>query len=310
VDGDVLIHYFTMLTANVCLFCLVVSSLLFGFIHPTPTSQPCHFLAKTERSFNALTHSLFSDGYIPLGDVLDVGAHDGSWSCMYACFDLNRTVHAVDPSAKMLKAMHCPHPNMIKHHYAISNVTGWMKWSDHAAQFMGKLEVQKQGEVEIQTLDNLFLTQWNTKPGFLHIDVEGYELDVLLGANQTINLHQPVFSVEIHVQEDKEFTVRLLHHIESLQYTIYMVNEICGLRLDCRNFLCFPNNHFQNHALIYSHAHNKRIMRPTLDVALRHSALVKVHSQNIFRKFETYEKSAIAWQETDTFSDNAIADRL
>ena len=69
------------------------------------SSQGCEYAGRTERSFNAIVFSLFKQGYLPAGDVLDVGAHDGSFSCMYACFDTNRTVHAVDPSPTMIEVI-------------------------------------------------------------------------------------------------------------------------------------------------------------------------------------------------------------
>ena len=43
---------------------------------------------------------------------------------------------------------------MVKHHYAVSNTTGYLKFTDHAAQFVGKIERREHsegGDVEIQT---------------------------------------------------------------------------------------------------------------------------------------------------------------
>jgi FkbM family methyltransferase len=256
------------------------------------SSESCKYAGKTERSFSAVLYSLFQDKTVPLGDVLDVGAHNGVFSCMYACFDQNRTVHAVDPSPKLVSRMHCEYPNMKKHNYAVSNATGWMNFVGTTGGFVGKLNHQSKGEVEIQTLDNLFLEKWNTYPGFLHIDVEGYELQVLQGATKVISKHQPIFTVEAHVLEDVKFTNDLIAFAESLGYGVYMVNEICGMRKDCRNFICFPDG-------IRKNIHNN--VHPMLDVAIRSGTMIHVTASNVFERFGKYEATALPWFEDEIF---------
>ena len=47
-------------------------------------AQDCIYSSRVERTLSALTASLFESDYLPPGDVLDVGANDGKWACMYA----------------------------------------------------------------------------------------------------------------------------------------------------------------------------------------------------------------------------------
>ena len=57
----------------------------------------------SELTFNSIVHGLFNEpGAIPAGDIFDAGAQDGTWACMYACQQPNRTIRAVDPLARLV----------------------------------------------------------------------------------------------------------------------------------------------------------------------------------------------------------------
>jgi len=229
-------------------------------------------------------------------------------------FDQNRTIHAVDPSPQLVKFMHCPVQNFHKHNYAISNETGTFHIENTAnAKQTNFKPVHKHGEhgarsahhtkhvkdhitVPIETLDNLFLNEWKSRAAFLHIDVEGAELMVLQGAKKVIQLHQPVFTIEVHVMEDKVFTAEIISYVESLGYTIYMINEICGFAGDCRNFLCFPPAGKED-----IHDSKAHIIRHTFDVAVRHGGLVEVTVKTVFNAYTTALPTVVPWQEWDKF---------
>ena len=60
----------------------------------------------SEITFNSIVHGLLNEpGAIPKGDMLDTGAHNFEWACMYACLAPNRTVRAVDPSARFVSGI-------------------------------------------------------------------------------------------------------------------------------------------------------------------------------------------------------------
>ena len=265
-------------------------------------SIACLFPSDTERSFNSIVQYLVQEKSFPSGDILDVGAHTGDWACMYACFDLERTVRAVDPAPKLVSDMKCPHKNMFKYNYVISNRTGYMSLSSDtqwlANPSLGRRRLNEL-KVEIQTLDNLFLDIWKSHPSFLHIDVEGYELEVLQGSVKIIEQFKPIFSIEIHVLHDKSLAVELILFAEKYNYVIYMVNEVCGLFTDCRNFICFPSEGIDGKRRKHN---NRLVMRPALDLAVGHGGLVKVNHNNIFEKFEKYKNIALPWHHTDSFT--------
>mgnify|MGYP003385327692 CR=1 FL=1 len=280
-------------------FCVLAAVLSVNFVDASHHLRRCLYPSKCEKSFNLIVAGLFQDKLIPPGDVLDVGAHDGGWSCMYACLDPERQIHAMDPSPKLIRKMRCPgHDNFHPYNAAVSNKTGFMNFVDGriGSGFVDSIsnhEVKHEGDVPIETLDRLFLEVWKSVPGFLHIDVEGFELQALQGARQIITQHKPVFSIEIHVVESKDFTLEIVKYVEELGYYLYMVNEVCGMRVDCRNFICFP---FQA-----SHLEPGPI-RPMLDLAHRTGTLVKVTQTDIFDVFEKVKPSLLGWFDARVFS--------
>ena len=75
----------------------------------------------------------------------------------------------------------------------------------------------------------------------------------------------------VHVHADPSFTQRLLKHVdEELHYDAFLVEEICGVRVDCRNLLLLPRDgfhRFQGSA--------------TLDLAVASGSLYAVDARSI-----------------------------
>jgi FkbM family methyltransferase len=73
-------------------------------------------------------------------------------------------------------------------------------------------------EVPVTTLDAVFAEQSRTL-NFLKIDVEGHELAVLQGAEQTLKLHRPAILVECEARHRSDGDVRpVFHLLESFGY--------------------------------------------------------------------------------------------
>jgi hypothetical protein len=72
---------------------------------------------------------------------------------------------------------------------------------------------QGQGEMVVKalTVDSLDVAS----PGFIKIDVEGYELPVLLGARRLIEKYRPNLFVEVHpqFQQDKSETNEVMRFV-------------------------------------------------------------------------------------------------
>ncbi len=263
----------------------------------TVCKKPLH-----EITFNSIVHGIFNEGLLGAGDVLDVGANNGEWACMYACFDSARIVHAVDPSPQYVARMRCNHTNMHKHLYAVASAPGRIMMRSGANQYvtttsknsLATRERGPPGNVEVVTLDFLFRREWNVRAAFLHIDVEGYELDVLRGAERVLRNDRPVFSIEIHVHHNTTFTTELILHVTERRYRVYLIPEVCGWERDCRNLLCFPEERLGEFA-----------ESPTLDIAARSSALIPVDSVSILRHppAKAYPADPIANSSVRTWAD-------
>lgn len=252
----------------------------------------CSYIGKTEYSFFAILFDLFKNNIVADGDILDIGANKGDHSCGFACMSPDRIVHAVDPDPNLVSKYKCKLPNFRKHVYAVSNSSGWIahKRAKNGFSEIHKLPAGTKGNVEIQTIDYFFMEDFKSKAGFMHTDVEGFELEALQGANNIIKRDSPIFTIEIHVNENLPFTVALLNHTESLGYTIFMVNEVCGMRIDCRNFVCFPKNQKFSHGI-----------SPALDLAVRSYVFIKVDFKTIFDVFKQHEGTSHKWFDTSKF---------
>ena len=91
-------------------------------------------------------------------------------------------------------------------------------------------------------MDDLLQQQWRGEVlAFAHFDVEGFEHDLLHGAEQTILRDRPIFTVETFPQRQRSNVHRLLKYMDRvLKYDMLLVEESCGTPLDCRNIIALP----------------------------------------------------------------------
>ncbi len=150
------------------------------------TGSSCE-LAFDEKTFNTIIYGLFTENHIPDGDILDCGAHIGDFTCMYACFDPKRTVRALEPFKSSFDSISCPsNKNVIKYNLGLSKVPGFLVDKPNGFEFDAKTinkirATPTNGAFEFDSIDNFFSARTKSYPGFLHLDVEGYELNVLEG---------------------------------------------------------------------------------------------------------------------------------
>jgi FkbM family methyltransferase len=87
------------------------------------------------------------------------------------------------------------------------------------------------------SLDNLSEI---TNTSYIHLDVEGMEYDVLIGAEKLIKTFKPIIAYEVHLSEIQNVN-KILALLKSWDYDIYIINEILpGCNIDCRNCLALP----------------------------------------------------------------------
>jgi FkbM family methyltransferase len=90
----------------------------------------------------------------------------------------------------------------------LSNANGTLPFMD---VFSSAASVGKQGRVMIQvtTLD-AFLSGRDVQIGFIKCDTEGYGLQILEGAEQTLKKHRPVISFAVYHNSDEFFKIPTL----------------------------------------------------------------------------------------------------
>jgi len=198
--------------------------------------------------------ALISHGLFQHGAVLDVGAHRGQEALMFSAWFPDKIIVAVDP-------IHSNYAQIVankqKHdawniwpiraalgsaegvgHYneaidsgppwaAQIGVPGFLVWKGHNTGVVA---------YKIKTVDSVL----QMPVSFMHIDVEGSEIDVLQGAEQTIRRYHPILTVETHEKTHVKPFMLLMTYLRTRGYVCYEVLERCGVP-ECRNNLCVPN---------------------------------------------------------------------
>lgn len=231
-----------------------------------------------EPVLRSILGGLFAEAILPPGVIIDAGANSGEDACYYAERNPQRTVYAVEPTpsnvayikrkfARRLNNLQAVHGGLgsvtqLVYDKRATNSTTNKGVSHQVADVAQSVRVDEAqaghpGVFRVHRIDDLFASQWHgERLGFAHFDVEGGELDVLLGARHIISRDRPVFTVETFVHNHPNITLRLLHTLDDLGYDSYMVEEQCGLPVDCRNIINIPRE-----------LHSKFQQSPTLDLA-------------------------------------------
>lgn len=106
----------------------------------------------------------------------------------------------------------------------------WIDSTKNSGRFK-KIKWDKTREIEMITLDYLIATYGN--PDFIKIDVEGFELEVLKGLTQNVN----VLSLEYTVPERKEALIDCLDYLNNLSNS----NVIFNYCITENTFFSLPN---------------------------------------------------------------------
>jgi FkbM family methyltransferase len=139
----------------------------------------------------------------PQKDILDIGGNIG-WNALM--FSEYGPVHTFEPVfhgiiSKNISDNVTNYPITL-HPYGLSDANTkrdiWVPYSDdgvcnYAGASITKNTQSRPMEIELKRLDDVYFGT----PGLLKIDVEGHELEVLKGAEQTIRKHLPNIYIEI-----------------------------------------------------------------------------------------------------------------
>ena len=136
------------------------------------------------------------------GEVfLDVGAAEGIWSLSVAC--QGGIVYAFEPNEKRYAELERnielnPSFNIKPVKIAVSESDGTVRYYEGGNSCLVKLREETGMEIECKKIDTLVKDYNINQVNYIKIDVEGFERNVLTGAEYTINRYHPVVIVEVH----------------------------------------------------------------------------------------------------------------
>jgi FkbM family methyltransferase len=165
--------------------------------------------------------------------AVDVGAHAGSYTVRLA--PLVPRVFAFEPDTEMADLLRRGAPrNVVVSSDAVSDTAGWKTFrvpvdAGHASVTLGSLAPLEtdsavvERQVRTTTLDHLA----GEDIGFVKIDVEGHEAEVLEGGRELIRQRRPVFLLEANDAED---VARLVAFFADQDYAGFFVHPDGGTR--------------------------------------------------------------------------------
>jgi FkbM family methyltransferase len=173
-----------------------------------PSDMIGYFIMADEQYYEFNMMDMFWD-YIPFeGTFLDIGANIGNHALMFNRFRPDATIHCFEPIFKnyvLLNENAKDKPNIKTYHIGLGSTNEVVKTSQPHVNNAGGIKVDKQageGETIIIIPGDTMNFIWAT---FIKIDVEGYELNVLRGLNNTITTCSPNIWIEDFTGEAVEW---------------------------------------------------------------------------------------------------------
>ena len=139
------------------------------------------------------------------GIALDIGANVGLWSrdlCQY--FDHVIAFEPVTDFRACLR-LNVPGANLDIRECALGNEDAMIEMNitpENTGHSHVNLETKGHGTIAMYRLDNLHLPKFD----YCKIDCEGFEYNILIGAEQTIRTHRPIMVVEQKLHKDTGIT--------------------------------------------------------------------------------------------------------
>jgi FkbM family methyltransferase len=194
-----------------------------------------------------LVYQLFQTGYLKNNKcIIDIGSWLGDNSITWAkMLSKKANLYAIDPSQSNLEFSEA-----IAKLNKVNNIR-WVKaiCSDKSGALLsieGDInhaifhEASKGtiSEFKSTTLDQVVPESDHKNISMIHVDVEGFEEKVILGAVNIIKKSKPMVIFEQHISS--EDPSKIFTFLRSYNYCIFMINEVLpGCRYDCRNFIAF-----------------------------------------------------------------------
>ncbi len=209
---------------------------------------------ETRRVWNLLsTHSKV---------IFDIGANTGIFAVMSKAYNSNAKVYAFEPQPNIFKVL--SKNNQINNfdisceNVALSKESGQMPFFNYGNNAFSenstagslnpnwRTKNQKSILVEVETLDSFIVRNEIDRIDLMKIDVESFELEVLQGYIENLNLHKPFVVIEI---VERELGVELEEILDDENYLYFNIDETKGLKVtkklggtEYNNYLVCPKS--------------------------------------------------------------------
>lgn len=183
--------------------------------------------------------------------ILDIGAYTGVYSIEAAISNPRARVIAVEPNSKVLPtlSLNIACNDLGKQieiwNYPLSNRserahlhTTNGNWGNSMTSLRESGGLENKIEVETRTLDS---HGESLAPGLVKIDVEGFEPEILLGAEKIFRVSRPIILMEALSVKELDAQIRILK-VFNYSYP----KRIAKGNGDDRNYLWLPTNRFNN----------------------------------------------------------------
>jgi len=194
----------------------------------------------------------------PNKNAIDVGVYRGVYS--YKLSKLYKHVYSFEPNSLIFPFLQKNLPKIISnislYNYALSNESGvarlnmpirsksFLKSNYEELYQLGAASIHEKNKfdkfhsikVERKRLDDVLVGE---NIGFIKIDVEGHEKEVIAGSKRIINENRPILLVEIEERHSKNKVIDTINYINNLGYLSFFVsrNEL----VETKNLESFNN---------------------------------------------------------------------
>jgi FkbM family methyltransferase len=195
--------------------------------------------ARTEPFFDCLARLKFNPKHI-----VDIGANKGNWTRTALRFFPDANFTMFEPQKNL--ASSCQdlllNPKIQLHHLGVGPANGLMKLTDHERDdsfsfALSEEEAAQQGrkqlEVPVVKLDDFLVLQGLTPPDMLKIDAEGWDLEVLKGAEFSVS-RADIVLLEASVM-NKFFPNKLSQVIAEMEKRGFVVFDITDFNRTARD---------------------------------------------------------------------------
>lgn len=207
--------------------------------------------------------SYFINTNVINGNIIDVGAWIGNNSISWA-MSQNQIIYAIEPSlanidyiTKLAKENNISNIQTLQN--VLSNQNETLSTNDDIDNCTFIKSTTGKTKITAVTIDHLYAKSKFEKISFIHLDIKGFESNVIKGATNMIENFKPIIAFQQNLQKDNYKDISLFLYEKG--YNVYLINEILlESPTDCRNFIAIQKDYQINLDDIHNKIGNSNVL--------------------------------------------------